>query len=543
MFSSTPNKGTASKGTAGKGAATNIPPVPPAPPKPRQPPRSKRKAFWDDWSLTSKLVSITMILLLLSMLGTSAWTLNNLKSNLMERNDERLIDAYQALALDAASEIFGTDGQDEADPTPIEQSLRNLKPAEYYVQFYKRDGGKAFPAVSDGGSDKPRIGPVTENLVRKTEGKPFTVDGTDSEWRVLALPVDQTDYYVAIAIPLDSEVQEILDKVRATQIGIGLIALALAGAIGWLAISSAFKPLRDIEKAASAIAAGDLSKRVATAPADTELGRLSSSLNTMLGQIETAFQVRTASESRMRRFVADASHELRTPLVTIRGYAELYRQGAITKPDDIGAAMSRIENEAKRMGGLVEDLVMLARLDEERPSDRHTFSVNQIAIDAVADAQAQSPDRDVELVGLSGPDAPATSPVHGDEAKIRQVVTNLMSNAIRHTPEGSPIELAVGIRGNEVCLEVRDHGEGLTEEQVPRVFERFYRLDASRNRDTGGSGLGLSIAAAIVAAHHGSIDVAATEGGGATFRVMLPSEPEAGPLSDLPAGSQTDPSS
>ncbi len=208
----------------------------------------------------------------------------------------------------------------------------------------------------------------------------------------------------------------------------------------------------------------------------------------MLAQIERAFAAREASEERMRRFVADASHELRTPLAAVRGYAELYRQGAVSTPDDVASAMRRIEDEATRMGGLVEDLLMLARLDEQRPGRRSPVDLTVVAADVVQDARALDTSRTVSLVGRGGPVGPTV--VLGDEAHLRQVVTNLVANALRHTPSGTPIELAVGPDDGYGVLEVRDHGQGIEPEQVHKVFERFFRADASRQRASGGSGLG-----------------------------------------------------
>jgi two-component system OmpR family sensor kinase len=233
-----------------------------------------------------------------------------------------------------------------------------------------------------------------------------------------------------------------------------------------------------------------------------------------------------ASEERMRRFAADASHELRTPLVTIRGFSELYRHGALSTPEDVATAMGRIESEAKRMGTMVDDLLLLARIDEQRPLQQKPADLLLIANDAVVDTQASDRGRAISLTGLDGR-PPGPAPVLGDEAKLRQVVGNLVGNALRYTPEGTPIELAVGVRASDdgtrqSVIEVRDHGPGVPDEEAARIFERFYRADTSRTRETGGSGLGLAIVAAIVGAHSGTVRVAKTDGGGATLVVSLP---------------------
>jgi two-component system OmpR family sensor kinase len=245
----------------------------------------------------------------------------------------------------------------------------------------------------------------------------------------------------------------------------------------------------------------------------------------MLTQIESAFRAREASEARTRRFAADASHELRTPLASIRGFAELYRHGAVPS-EEVPRTMRRIEDEATRMGGLVEDLLMLARLDERRPARAEPVDLAVLAGDAVHDVRGLDPERPVRLSGLQPGSGPVPAVVVGDEGGLRQVVTNLVANAVRHTPAGTPVEVAVGVEpGVAPCavLEVRDHGPGLPPEEAGRVFERFYRVDSSRRRGTGGgSGLGLSIVSAVTAAHGGTVDVRTTAGGGATFRVALP---------------------
>jgi two-component system OmpR family sensor kinase len=252
----------------------------------------------------------------------------------------------------------------------------------------------------------------------------------------------------------------------------------------------------------------------------------------MLTQIEGAFRSREASEERTRRFAADASHELRTPLASIRGFAELYRQGAVPA-EEVPRTLRRIEDEAKRMGGLVEDLLLLARLDEQRPTRTEPVDLAVLAGDAVHDARGLDAGRTVRLVGLGDQDGeggargPAPAPTLGDEDRLRQVVANLLANAVRHTPAGTPIEVAVGTAqangSAHAVLEVRDHGPGLGADQADRVFERFYRADPSRRRGQGGgSGLGLSIVQAVVTAHRGTVSVRETPGGGATFAVDLP---------------------
>jgi two-component system OmpR family sensor kinase len=258
------------------------------------------------------------------------------------------------------------------------------------------------------------------------------------------------------------------------------------------------------------------------------MGRLSHALNAMLEQIERAFGARAASEARarrseerMRRFVADASHELRTPLTSIRGFAELHRQGAVTDPGEVSRLLARIEDEATRMGLLVDDLLLLARLDQERPVQHVPVDLRRVADAAVEAARAAAPDRTVDLVVDD-----ADWVVQGDEARLRQVVTNLLDNALGYSPTTTPVELRLGrtTRSGQdlVAVEVVDQGPGLTAEQTERVFERFYRTDAARSRAQGGTGLGLSIVAAITQEHGGTVEVDSAPGEGATFRVLLP---------------------
>jgi two-component system OmpR family sensor kinase len=239
----------------------------------------------------------------------------------------------------------------------------------------------------------------------------------------------------------------------------------------------------------------------------------------MLGQLESAFKERERNEARLKQFVADAAHELRTPLAAIRGYAELYRSGGIAPGDELSQAMARIEGEGMRMGSLVDDLVLLARLDQQQPLGREEVDLADLARDAVADLKATEPDRPVDL------DAPSPAIVLGDEARLRQVLANLLTNARVHTPAGTPVHVAVvadGQANREVVLRVADEGPGIDADQRARIFERFYRTDASRSRDTGGSGLGLSIVAAVVHAHGGRAAADGEPGGGAVFTVHLP---------------------
>jgi two-component system OmpR family sensor kinase len=305
--------------------------------------------------------------------------------------------------------------------------------------------------------------------------------------------------------------------------------LVLLVAAGWFAIGAGLRPLRRIEATAAGIAAGDLTRRVPEVAAPrTEVGRLSAALNGMLGQIETAFAARARSEARMRRFVADVSHELRTPLFGIHGFTELYRMGGLPRRSDVDSTMDRIERESARLARLTEDLLLLARLDDQSASATPALQpapmdLRTLAADAHRDLTALDPARPVSLTGPDGIPAAGSAPVLGDEARLRQVVSNLVGNAIAHTPSGTPVRIGVGTVGGEAVLEIADAGPGIAPEQAERVFDRFYRADDSRTRTGGaGAGLGLAIAQSLVEAHCGRIELVTAPGQGATFRMVLP---------------------
>ncbi|WP_427004685.1 ATP-binding protein [Pseudarthrobacter sp. H2] len=467
---------------------------------------------WKAASLRSQLVAIMMALMLVALTATGAGTLTLLHSFLQDQVDDKL----RAAVVSAQRQQSFSQLQDQNSNVPTDYSLMLLTPG--------------LPPFVFGGDkeDHPQITSISVAEARDRDQTPFQVRGTDQQnWRVVAVTVvdGNRSAVVIIGLPL-APVDSVVEHAALVVVGVGLLTLVLAFLIATWTVSRSFRPLARVEKTAAAIAAGDLSRRVEVENPGTEVGRLGSSLNAMLAHIETAFAARMASEARMRRFAADASHELRTPLVTIRGFSELYRHGALSSPEDVATAMGRIESEAKRMGSMVEDLLLLARIDEQRPLQRKPADLMLVAHDAMVDTQASDRSRTIALAGLDG-GAPGPAPVLGDEAKLRQVVSNLVGNALRYTPEGTPIELAVGVRTAEdgtrqSVVEVRDHGPGVPDEEAARIFERFYRADTSRTRETGGSGLGLAIVAAIVGAHSGSVRLEKTDGGGATLVVSLP---------------------
>ncbi len=320
---------------------------------------------------------------------------------------------------------------------------------------------------------------------------------------------------MVVAIPLN-DVTEALHRLLLVELIVAAGVLIALGGLAWYVVKLGLRPLQEMQVTAGAIAAGDLSRRVETADERTEVGQLGLALNQMLQQIEHAFDERAASEARLRRFVGDASHELRTPLTSIRGYAELFRRGAAERPEDLAKAMRRIEEEADRMGVLVDDLLLLARLDQGRPLERGPVDLTRIVGDAVDDARAVAPDRSIEY----SPNGAVVVP--GDEVRLRQVMANLLQNAVRHTPADTPVHVRVTSDDDDAIIEVRDEGPGMPTDEADRAFERFWRGDASRTRASGGTGLGLAIVAAIADAHGGSASVDTAPGQGATFRVHLP---------------------
>jgi two-component system OmpR family sensor kinase len=317
-----------------------------------------------------------------------------------------------------------------------------------------------------------------------------------------------------------ADVQATLGRLRQVEAAVGLLVLLGVALLARRSVRRGMRPLEEIGETARAIGAGELDRRVEPADPRTEVGRLGLALNAMLQQLDSAFRRRQASEERLRRFVADASHELRTPLTSIRGYAELFRRGAGERPQDLAVAMRRIESTAERMGVLVDELLLLARLDQGRPLRRDPVDLARLAAELVADARVVEPERPIQLRA----DGPVL--VLGDEDRLRQAGANLLANVRAHTPPAAPAEVRVLAAGRLAVLEVADHGPGFTAEQAGRVFERFYRADPSRSPGRGGAGLGLSIVAAIAAAHGGRAGAASTPGRGATFRVELPLAPQ-----------------
>jgi two-component system OmpR family sensor kinase len=348
-----------------------------------------------------------------------------------------------------------------------------------------------------------------------SDQRSFDTSLGSASFRALAVSVPHCTGTIVFALPLH-DANSTLDEILIAELIVGGVALVAVGTATWWLVRRGLRPLERMSETATAIAGGDLSLRVDEEDGTSEVGQLGVAFNGMLTQIEGEIAERRGSEERLRRFAADASHELRTPLTSIRGYAELFRRGAADRPEDLALTMRRIESEATRMTSLVDDLLLLARLDRKRPLAHEPVDVARLAADVVESQRIVHPQRSYRL-------SLDALTVVGDEARLRQVLLNLLSNAASHTPEGTPIDLSTRGEHGEVLIEVADHGPGLTPEDAARVFERFFRVDASRGRsDGGGSGLGLAIVAAIVEAHGGRVEVESVPGEGARFRVRLP---------------------
>jgi two-component system, OmpR family, sensor kinase len=454
--------------------------------------------------LRIRLVGVVVLLCALGLALSGVAASTALRGYLLGRVDNQLSSTVQQFVNDP--HLHGTEGDGGGRPDPLTDAFAEVVSDGTTLRSQLRSG----------------VSPPSLPLELASHQSPFTVPSLDGRHTWRAEVSVQHDVLVVVALPLDG-VEATMARLLMLEIVGGAAVLVLLAGVGYVVVRRSLRPLVQVELTAEQIAAGDLSQRVPEGHPRTEVGSLSRSFNTMVAQIETAFTAQAdsesqarASEQRMRRFVADASHELRTPLTSIRGFAELYRLGALPAEADVDRAMSRVESEACRMGGLVDDLLLLARLDQQRPLERAPVDLLAVTADAVADAQAAAPDRHITLrIGTD------SCVVEGDAGRLAQVFGNLLTNAVAHTPANAAITLRVDVDGEQAVVEVADNGPGIAEADRAQIFERFYRADASRTRASGGSGLGLSIVAGIVQAQGGSVDVTETPGGGATFRVRL----------------------
>jgi two-component system OmpR family sensor kinase len=462
-------------------------------------------------SLRARLLITTMGLVAAGLLVANLATYRFLSSFLLDRVDEQLVQAGPF----AVRALFP-----EEDFSGLERIPDVSLPPGTYADFRDRSGNvRRWTFFGFQQLPRPELPGALPGSGEFQQGRILTVEaarGGSFRYRALATAIPGQAGTLVVGIPL-FEVDRTLKRLVFGELLVSLIVLGLVAALALWLVRVGLRPLTGIGQTAGAIAAGDLSRRVEPANERTEVGRLGLALNSMLAQIEAAFEERRASEERLRRFVADASHELRTPLTSIRGYAELFHRGARSRPKDLAKTMERIEAESARMGILVDDLLLLARLDQGRPLLREDVDLSRIVTEAVESARAIEPDRPVDL------DADGPVRVLGDEARLRQVMDNLLDNVRMHTPPGTPVRVAVTSTPDDVVVSVSDEGPGLAPDVADRAFERFYRGDPARSRETGGAGLGLSIVSAIVEAHGGSVSVgAAPEGSGARFEVRLP---------------------
>jgi two-component system, OmpR family, sensor kinase len=474
-------------------------------------------------SLRARLVLALAVIVGIALLASGALLVGLTRSALIDRIDQELV----ALAT-SASRIERLDDLTETSA----DAGRRLA----VLQLDSR--GSVLASVPSGFADDPDPLPVLPTYADGIPSDAFdtvvtrtSADGSTA-YRVITAQVDGgrrgrgsnagEDAIVAVAAPL-STVDAVQQTLVRTMALVGVIALAAVLVLAWLVIRRGLLPLERMTRTAEEITTGDLSHRAGIPHDTSEVGRLGAAFDTMLDRVEASFGEQKAaldakerSEEQLRRFVADASHELRTPLTAVRGYADLYHAGGLADPEAMDRAMDRIGTESRRMGSLVEDLLLLARLDQGRPLRRDPVDLSRVATDAVADARAVEPDR---VVGdFIEPGVMVT----GDEDRLRQVVGNLLANVRLHTPAGTPVEVVLHGDGATAELRVIDHGPGIDPVHAERVFDRFYRADASRSRERGGSGLGLSIVASLVHAQGGVVGHEPTPGGGATFLVRLP---------------------
>lgn len=449
-----------------------------------------------------RLVALVVLLSASALVVSGVVVTGALNDSMLARTDQSLRDAEKGWARPL--------GDLPPDPMPPGAGRPGPErpPSWFYVQVQGPDGETL--ALFNDESTSP-------DLSGLEVGTPTTVSAVEDagvRWRALRFTTPRGET-LNIATPLTGN-DAVVRRLAGLQVWTGLVVLALLAGAAFLTVRRSLRGLLEVERTTAAIAEGDLSRRVPESDARTEVGALATAVNSMLSQIQAAFAATAASERTMRRFVADASHDLRTPITTIRGFAELYRQGAST---DVDRLMARIESESRRMGALVEDLLALARLDERRPHAQEPVDLIVLAADAVHDARAVAPHRETRLEVFPGT---ADAEVTGDDARLRQVLGNLVDNALTHTPDGSTITVRVGTRDDVAVLEVADTGPGLEDSDLDSIFERFYRADSSRTSSSGGNGLGLSIVAGIVDAHGGSVTAESGPAGGALFRVTLP---------------------
>ena len=469
------------------------------------------------WSLRNRLILAAMVLAAVAISASDFAANAALRSYLISQVDKELIEISTSslTRLDRAGIESENSEEDNDSPFTEFRPLRGV-PTSASVSLLDVDGRLIGRIGGDLSQKQIAVFGMSIAEAKAKGVAPFTIDGQGDEPDVRAvvqlLPTGLGTVVVANSL---AEVDRTLQRLGFFFLILGLLALTAVGLVSRWIIAISLKPLEQVEETAEAIAGGDLSARLPAAKPDTEVGRLTTALNTMLGRIEESFEARVNSESKLRRFVADASHELRTPLTAIRGFAELHRQGAVVGEENTKELVGRIEKESIRMSTLVEDLLLLARLDQSREMAQEPVDLNALLTEAVASAKAAGPNH---LIELSMPSAEVF--ILGDSQRVHQVVANLLANARTHTPDNSQIKVALEQGIAETIISVSDNGPGLSEDDQERIFERFFRADPSRARTSGeGSGLGLSIVDAVMQAHGGYVSVQSKLGAGATFKL------------------------
>lgn len=480
------------------------------------------------WSLRSRLVLGVVLLTAAGFVFSGFVTQNALKGYLLQQVDVELLSISDGTLPRVAEAGIASDEDDEYprnqerhndDETIIPRGPLQRIPTSTSVTLLDVNGLVAGTLGGDFNTSSVRsylVG-LTPEKAALFNGAPFTIEAPGNDFRAIALLLPNGQGTVVAAQSL-GELDKTIGKLGFFFLLIGLLLITLIAIGSRIVIKIGMRPLEDVEETAEQIASGDLSARMPDANPHTEVGRLVTSLNSMLGHIESSFAARTESENRLRRFVADASHELRTPITAIRGFSELYRQGAVAEGAPTKDLIARIEGESMRMSSLVEDLLLLARMDQAREMESKPVNLVDVVESAVVSARAAGPQHPVTF---TAPDDEVFA--LGDEPRIHQVIANLLANARAHTPAGTEINVSVSRDADGVRISVADNGPGLSEEDQKKIFERFYRADSSRVRVDGeGSGLGLSIVDAVMGAHGGTVTVQSELGKGATFTLFFP---------------------
>jgi two-component system, OmpR family, sensor kinase len=459
-------------------------------------------------TLRTRLLLTVAVLLGVSLLVSGAVVMGVMRANLVDGADRLLREARVADFV--ARGRPGRGGDPAGRRLALVVLNDNGDVLEFLPSGFARDPDPQ-PVLAPPGTAALPLGQIVDAV---------SVDGS-LRYRAVVLQ-ERGNVYFVIAAPL-RQIDEATALLLRALVVVGLGVLGAALVVGWMLIRRDMRPLEEVTEAATRISAGELSHRAGISGGGSEVSRLGAAFDSMLDQIQHAFAAQQSallakerSEDQLRRFVADASHELRTPLTVLRGYADLYRAGGLADPTAVDQAMNRIATESRRMTDLVEDLLLLARLDQGRPLDRRRVPFSELVADAVADARAIEPERPIDA-RVAGDVI-----VLGDADRLRQVLGNLLANVRVHTPAGTPVDVSLSTRDGHCALAIADRGPGIPATDAGHIFDRFYRADPARSRGLGGSGLGLSIAARVVDAHGGSLSHSPTPGGGATFTVTLP---------------------